>query len=295
MAQGISLHIGINTVDPKQYKDGNGNPWDGKLNACENDAKAMQKIADSEDFDSNILLTRNATHTNVIKGIRVASRKLQSGDIFFLSYSGHGSQAWDFSGDEPSNEAASTVGDNVPDMAAGAKDETFCFYNRFFRDDEMNKYLGEFKSGVRIIVVSDCCHSGTIVKQVGRDDSQEEEQLVARQIPFDEAQNIIKANKVTYKAAWNDTGKAKSSLKASVLLLSACKDSQLSNELKGAKNGVFTQALLDVWSNGNFKGNYKQLQQATIKKIPAKYKQTPSYFTDGAANKAFEQQQPFTI
>jgi hypothetical protein len=36
MAQGISVHVGLNKVDPKQYEG-----WDGQLNACEADAKDM--------------------------------------------------------------------------------------------------------------------------------------------------------------------------------------------------------------------------------------------------------------
>lgn len=39
MAQGISLHTGLNVVDPAHY-DG----WSGPLNACEADAYAMETI-----------------------------------------------------------------------------------------------------------------------------------------------------------------------------------------------------------------------------------------------------------
>jgi hypothetical protein len=41
MARGVSLHIGLNRVDPAHY-DG----WDGTLNACEFDANAMRAITD---------------------------------------------------------------------------------------------------------------------------------------------------------------------------------------------------------------------------------------------------------
>lgn len=36
--KGISLHIGLNRVDPAHYQG-----WDGKLNGCENDAKSMER------------------------------------------------------------------------------------------------------------------------------------------------------------------------------------------------------------------------------------------------------------
>ena len=49
MAQGISLHIGLNSVDPGHYQG-----WDGKLNACEFDAKDMTKIGILSKFQGKI-------------------------------------------------------------------------------------------------------------------------------------------------------------------------------------------------------------------------------------------------
>jgi len=71
-------------------------------------------------------------------------------------------------------------------MEAGAKDETFCFYDRQFLDDEMNKYLALFKFGVRILMLSDCCHSGTNTRVVPSE-SDNDVFLAVKQIPFDAA------------------------------------------------------------------------------------------------------------
>ena len=40
MRKGMSLHVGLNRVNPNHY-DG----WDGELAACEFDAKDMAKLA----------------------------------------------------------------------------------------------------------------------------------------------------------------------------------------------------------------------------------------------------------
>ena len=40
MAKGISIHIGLNHVDPKHYQG-----WDGALNACIADANDMRALA----------------------------------------------------------------------------------------------------------------------------------------------------------------------------------------------------------------------------------------------------------
>ena len=45
MAQGISVHIGLNRVDPAQYEG-----WDGQLAACEADAKDMEALAKAQGF-----------------------------------------------------------------------------------------------------------------------------------------------------------------------------------------------------------------------------------------------------
>ena len=76
----MSLHIGLNAVDPRHYSG-----WSGRLAACEYDANDMATIASSRKMSSSVLLTRDATRTNVLAGIRAAAKALQSGDFFFLT------------------------------------------------------------------------------------------------------------------------------------------------------------------------------------------------------------------
>jgi len=56
MGRGLSLHIGLNRVDPDHY-----NGWDGQLTACEFDANDMQAIAKNGGFETKVLLTEEAT------------------------------------------------------------------------------------------------------------------------------------------------------------------------------------------------------------------------------------------
>jgi hypothetical protein len=51
MAKGISIHIGLNHVDPQHYQG-----WDGALNACIADAKDMRALAKKKGFTGNTLL-----------------------------------------------------------------------------------------------------------------------------------------------------------------------------------------------------------------------------------------------
>src|SRR5215207_4739319 len=103
MARGISLHIGLNSVDPSHYGG-----WDGTLGACEFDATDMQSIANSRGFEPTILLTKSATAAAVKGAIERAANELESGDFFFVTYAGHGGQVPDRNGDERRNDKNDT-------------------------------------------------------------------------------------------------------------------------------------------------------------------------------------------
>lgn len=88
---GLSLHIGMNDVDYKnkywkRYKMSH-------LGACHRDAQYMATIAQKQGCKlSVVLLDNEATVTSVPALIRSAAAQLQSGDLFLLTYSGHGGQ-----------------------------------------------------------------------------------------------------------------------------------------------------------------------------------------------------------
>jgi hypothetical protein len=142
----VSLHIGLNLVNPAGYKG-----WDGKLNGCEGDAHTYESIATAEGFATNRLLTTDATSANVLDFIRRIAASLKSGDMFMLTYAGHGGQ-------KPNNS---------PDPEDDGMDETWCLYDRELLDDEINNALADFAPGVNIVLISDSCHSGTIQRRRG--------------------------------------------------------------------------------------------------------------------------------
>ena len=148
MARGISLHIGLNQVDPAHY-DG----WDGALNACEFDANDMQAIAESRGFETTKLLTAEATADAVIAAIERAAGELAQGDLFLCSYSGHGGQVPDRNGEDEEDRS----------------DETWLAYDRQIIDDELYALWGKFAPGVRVFVLSDSCHSGTVTRNIDAD------------------------------------------------------------------------------------------------------------------------------
>jgi metacaspase-1 len=278
MSRGLSLHIGLNAVDPNSYEG-----WDGKLMACENDADSMQKVASSLGYDTRRLITREATRSAVNEAISEASRKLKGDDIFVLTYSGHGGQVPDTNGDEPDG-----------------KDETWVLYDGQLVDDELHVFYTQFQPGVRIFVLSDSCHSGTVTRAMYERTASIEAEFGVRPhsvfrskaIPREVQAKVTESRKKMFEGIQNDTKAAvKQSPEATVLLISGCQDNQLSSD--GDVNGLFTEALLKTWNNGDFKQDYRQFQKAIKLHMPPS--QQPNYFVVGAANKSFEHQQPFTI
>lgn len=278
MTKGISINIGLNTVNPKHYAG-----WDGQLVACENDAEDMADIAKSKGFDYTMILTKEATVENVTKNLLNAAQKLDPGDLLLLTYSGHGGQLEDKNNDEE---------DFI--------DETWCLYDRQFVDDELNKCLSNFKDGVRIFVLSDSCHSGTVVKaayfqsKVDMFNSNiDKDGKRYRFAPSMILNRVYKQNRALYDEILSNSNikETKDKVKASVILISGCADSQLS--LDGTFNGLFTSNLLKVWNNGSFTGPYQSFHKKIVRQMPPD--QTPNYFREGKYNSVFAKGIPFTI
>jgi hypothetical protein len=280
MARGISLHIGLNTVDPDHY-DG----WDGALTACEFDANDMESLAQSRGFETSKLLSQEATSDAVTTAIENAASGLEPDDIFFISYSGHGGQVPD--GDDEEEDRS---------------DETWLTYNRQLVDDELYALWAKFKPGVRIVVLSDSCHSGTVNKAITDPvpDPVATAEIAAQQnprfraLPRDKMVATYRGNKDLYDGIQKRVAGSESTesqLGATALLISGCQDDQLSRD--GFSNGRFTEELKKVWAEGSWQGGYPAFHEAIVNGMPED--QTPNYNPVGADNQEFKQQNPFTV
>ena len=265
MPKGISLHIGLNYVDPDHYSG-----WDGKLMACENDARDMQKIARSMGYSTNLLIREQATRERVVRVISSTAYQLEKGDIFYISYSGHGGSMPDRHGDEEDG-----------------MDETWALWDGHLIDDQLRELWSRFKEGVRILVTSDSCHSGTVIRAIEKD-----EEGARKQMPFDIAVETYQKNRAFYDEVLRSVPKVKSSdIRASVKLISGCQDNQYSYD--GFFNGQFTGKLKEVWNDGRFRGNYYQFHKEISRRMPSN--QTPNHTHVGHRSRTFEMQSPFQI
>jgi hypothetical protein len=243
---------------------------------------------------------------------------LYPGDLFLISYSGHGSQVPD-----PSE----------PDQ----RSETWVLWNRQLIDDELYALWGRFRPGVRILLISDSCHSGTVSRQVallnaavatvlrnertaatrgtGAPASDLVDGLVrdavreflppvstARHADFVEQARLLD-ERLGFQDAAERAGLYRTELarsanapapECSVLLISGCQDNQTSSDGRpdpsGHQNGAFTKALRNVWESAT---DYADLHARILQQMPST--QSPNLFWATNRDAAFEAQRPFTI
>lgn len=281
MAKGLSLHLGLNRVDPKHYGG-----WDGALVACEADARDMKRLAAAQGFKTTMLLTRQATAAAITRAITTVAVRLSAGDIFFITYSGHGGQVPDTNGDEQDDQ-----------------DETWVLYDRELIDDELYSLWAKFKQGVRILVLSDSCHSGSVTRMVSyrtvvEGDGREALPFVQdrpprfRRMPLQVERRVNQKHRKLYaQIQKSHMGSEHQPVGASVFLVSGCQDNQLSSD--GDRNGLFTGTLLDVWKGGRFRGGYRRFHREIVNHMPPW--QSPNFYRVGARDLRFEREKPFTI
>jgi metacaspase-1 len=315
MPEGYSFHIGLNHVDPNAY-----NGWDGRLAGCVNDASAMRQICNSMNFTSQTFLDEEATADAIIGAIGQAAFNLRTGDTFVISYSGHGGEVPDETGDSETG-----------------LDQTWVAFDRMIVDHELYNLWGQFDPGVRIQVYSDSCHSGTVVRELlmqngtvrlptaappalawisgstarrnlrsvfskaaqlrpsraeptsGLASQVGSTRRVARFIPPALALAVYQRDRRMYSALqWS---RRRTEIGATVTLISGCQDNQLSAD--GDNNGLFTEKLLRVWDNGNFSGNLPQFHKAILALMPSD--QTPNYLEVGTHDSVFTASRPLTV
>jgi lysophospholipase L1-like esterase len=280
--RGWSLHIGMNKIDPGHYGD------EGKLFACHFDAEDMAGIARERGFEKvELMLDDQATREAVKAFISNAAENLKAGDTFFFTYAGHGSQVPDFNADE-----------------SDGADETLCLYNGMLIDDELYELWSRFADDVRIVMISDSCHSGTVLRNLRRTAPENtvagDGDIKSRLLPLHIAARTFRDHRDFYTAIGRKRLVADDRilvreldmpLRGPVLLISGCQDNQESQD--GIGNGRFTQELLLVWNEGRFNGDWRELHRRIVAGMPPS--QTPNLMLIGRSPETLAAMPPFSI
>lgn len=279
MTKPASIHIGLNRTDPSAYGG-----WSAALSGCENDARAMAELATAQGFSPTPLLGGEATVARVLAILRETADKAIPGQTVLVTFSGHGASLADRKGR-----------DEEPDQ----RDEAWCLFDGLLLDDEIHDRMCAFPSGVRILVVSDSCFSGSVtrgapaVPHVAPPQPARRDGTIARpkRLPRPRARTLARTHADVYQARRDGLATtARDRTAASVLLLAACADLETASD--GDPHGHFTAALLEAWDKGAFVGDHEALHRALVAALFGR--QQPQLFFEPPADLAFVAARPFT-
>jgi len=232
------------------------------LAGCVNDARDWQALLEARGYHVDPLHDGEATRARIIDALTSIIGSATDGDSVVFVFAGHGSWLPDASGDE-----------------ADARDEMMCpvdvMQEQYLMDDDLNKILCSKRDGVRLYVIADSCHSGSVVRHVPSPDATP---LKARFLPpYAFARGNVRLERAIDRAA-HAPAPAKNAYPA--LLFSGCQDSEFSYDASFSRrpNGVFTRTAIDVLQDARIISP-RAFHDAVRKQLPSQsYPQSPQLF-----------------
>jgi metacaspase-1 len=213
------------------------------LKGCVNDAKDWSALLQGFGFDVNMILDSQATRTNVKAALQGLIDSTDAGDVAVLTYSGHGTQVTDRSGDE-----------------SDPYDEAICLYDGNVIDDDLRVILNGVHPQATLVIISDSCFSGSVTRLAA-------EKAVPRFIP-----PVVSTEGRTAKRSFLIP-----EADMPEILISGCSDSEYSYdaEFNGRPNGAMSAYAIQVIKQ-NPNVTYREFFASLRTLLPSKdYPQSP--------------------
>lgn len=261
---------------------------DAPLRGCVNDVLLMYKILSQKyDFNTrqiNVLTDREATKKRIIASLKHLVRGSKPGDTIYFHYSGHGSQV--------------VVDDWTNSTEADGRDEILCpidlNWNDPLRDNDLGQIFKSIPKGVKILVVLDCCHSGTGLRnsyELNSRDLKTENDVVNRFMPppisnllsnpeinIDDDLNFLLPVEDKCVQTQKHGFMIDTAAQGEAILISGCQDNQTSADawIGGRYHGALTYIMCETLSQSNFKITYNDLIKTLNRKMDKlKFTQNP--------------------
>ncbi len=244
MPQGIAVVVGLTRVDPVRYA---GRAMTSGCWGAEEDVDRIFRLVSPLGYLIMSLKTAQATAEAVLDHLKHAARMTRPGDLFLFYFAGHGQQRPDQSSDEDDGF-----------------DELLLAFDRPVDDDELDEIWREFSEGVRILMISDSCHSGTNFKFPGG---------------WKRAPVRPPSAPRPFLAP----------MKAALIHIGAARDEELASAYRGG--GAFTIALSETLAR-DFSGGYRDLVRTVSEALPDQHPRINLY---GPGSEEFARQKPFWI
>lgn len=213
------------------------------LQGCVNDALDWSAALQDRGYQVNALFNSTATRQAILAALTAAVMASKRGDRLVFTFSGHGTWVPDRDGDEADGRDEALV---CHDFREGG----------LLLDDTLHTVLST-PAGVRSIVLSDSCHSGTLSRFVG-----EPVPSQPRFLPpaaFLEGSVLQAAERVQHARTTTPS-------RPGTVLLSGCADHEYSYDVGGPRpHGAFTNAALQALPTAK---SYAGWMKAIRKQLP---------------------------
>ena len=208
-----------------------GNNYPGtssELSGCVNDANDWAELLGREGYQVTQLIEATK-HQTVVELTRLLSTARRN-DRVVLTYSGHGSWVPDRSGDETDGRDECLV---MTDYENGG----------LLLDDELHEIFASSVSGVGGLILSDSCHSGTVLRRFKAVPSTGTPRYLSPTQFLDLSEQEVdrREETVTPTPPRNPSS-----------LISGCQDVEYSYDawFGGRANGAFSRAAIDTYQSG---------------------------------------------
>ncbi|CAN7750890.1 caspase family protein [Variovorax sp. LjRoot84] len=243
-------------------------PGQNALRGCVNDTRTWSAALSSLGFEAATLTDSQATRQGILDALRTMLRGAGRGDVLVFHYSGHGCQVPDYDGDEDDGNDEALV---PIDFEGGA----------FLIDDDLRAVFAELPAGVNLTCFTDCCHSGTITRMLGRKpepgetDARTRTRYLKRSASWQDWMRAHERFRQRDRAV-RSAGGASRALDGNALRwvnFSACHATEVAYENEGS--GDFTRKVTALLNGDLLKRSNREVQDAIIAAFGERRRQTP--------------------
>ena len=226
---------------------------DSDLSGCVNDANDWADALTARAFQVTNILDAAATKATMVQSIGELLASAKAGETCVITYSGHGTWEPDQGSDEPDGRDEGLCPHDIDKVGA-------------LLDDEIRVLFAQRAAGVRLVLLSDSCHSGSVTR--GDESDVDPGMPRARFLP-----PAVWLPKAKLAGASSPKSPATSGLATagSDLLLAGCTDLQYSwdTSFGGRPNGAFTFYALKTLKKLPAKGTYEAWFKAIRDYLPS--------------------------
>lgn len=240
------------------------------LAGCVNDANDWAAMLRQRGFAVSTLFDKQATGKAMRAAIAATVGKAKAGDVVAIHYSGHGTFIDDVDGDE-----------------ADGTDECLCPHdivaNGPVTDDELLRLYGARANGVKLVMFSDSCHSGTVTRfaPITTPPTITGKKAPQRKVRFLPPQVFLSTRRVSRLGLRRAMRASSPPGRGQALLMSGCQDVEYSYDawFNGRPNGAFTFVALRALAKLKAKSTYADWHAEIRKALPSQqYPQAPNLY-----------------